>query len=150
MESVRGNVLVVEDDPDCGDTILQFLAKSGFGVRLTRSRDEAASALTHYLYDFIILDVAMPGMSIEDFLKLAAARRAKSILVSAIVDVRAAAERLGADGWLRKPFDREQLMETLRVLSTPRMLLSQPGAAGTVSNTPPGKRPATASHAAVH
>lgn len=114
MENVHGNVLVVEDDADCGGMIAEVLDHEGFSVHLVNNRNEAASALQHSLYEYIVLDVFMHGMPIEEFLKLAGAQRPNTIIISAVVDAKAVAKKLGASAWLRKPFDHEQLLGAIR------------------------------------
>src|SRR5258708_4275322 len=114
MEMAHGNVLVVEDDADCGEMIAEILDHEGFAVHVVQNRDEAASALNHSLYEYIVLDVFMQGMPIEDFLKLDGAKRPNTIIISAVVDAKATAKKLGASGWLRKPFDHEQLLGAIR------------------------------------
>ena len=118
MSTIRGNVLIVEDDRDCGQLISQALTANGYGVRIVKSRDDAVDALGRYLYSYIILDHAMPGMSVETFLEHCRKVTSNIILVSAVVDPKKEAERLRLKSWLRKPFDTEELLEIMRGLSS--------------------------------
>jgi DNA-binding response OmpR family regulator len=111
-----GNVLVVEDDADTAETIAESLSGEGFGVRTTCCRDEALKILTRYIYDWVILDLMMPGKSIEEFL---AELRQKSprtlvILITASDRVKDAAEKLGINRYLGKPFHPDDLVALLR------------------------------------
>jgi DNA-binding response OmpR family regulator len=117
-----GNVLVVEDDMDCGVMLVQVLSIAGYGVRWVQSRDEAVKALNNNLYDHIILDVSMTGMGIDIFIReyVARANRHNVVLISAVTDPEKEAERLGVKHALRKPFDPETLVGLLRGLSQPQ------------------------------
>jgi DNA-binding response OmpR family regulator len=117
---IRGNVLVVEDDADTGQLILRVLSTAGYGVRLTPSRDQAVTALKRYIYDYIILDLRMAGMSPETFLKIAklSARDITIVLMTAVEDAECEALRLGIPNWIGKPFEPVALIKCLRLLSS--------------------------------
>jgi DNA-binding response OmpR family regulator len=114
--SALGNVLVVEDDIDTADTIAVSLLEEGFGVRKATSRDEALKILPRYIYDWVILDLMMPGATAEEFL---AELRSKSprtsvVLITAGERVKDAAEALGVTNYLGKPFHPDDLVNLLR------------------------------------
>jgi DNA-binding response OmpR family regulator len=111
---VPGNVLVVEDDEDSGGLISAILTHAGYGVRWVKSRDAAIVAMQRYIYELILLDYAMPGLGIEDFLKVCAAMTEKIVLLSAAVNPEAEARRLGLKHWIKKPYAPEELVATLR------------------------------------
>jgi CheY-like chemotaxis protein len=113
---VKRTVLVVEDDFDSGEMIVHILSTAGYRVHLTRNRDEAAAAFNENPYEFIILDIKMPGMTIEEFLDKVSPKNPCVIVISGIADVQAEAGRLEVDGWLWKPFDSERLIRTLQDL----------------------------------
>lgn len=118
-EPVRGNVLVVEDDPDCGMVIVNILGNEGYGTRLVKSRDAAITAIARYLYDYIILDVRMPGMGVSEFLKMVSispARNARIILTTAESEVFNEAKTYNILNYLGKPFTPEQLLKLLASL----------------------------------
>jgi DNA-binding response OmpR family regulator len=112
-----GNVLIVEDDPDCGAMLAHILSDAGYGVNWVQSRDAAVDALHGYLYDHIVLDVAMSGMPIDNFVRNYVMRKYNVVLISAVVDPSAEARRLGIEHSLRKPFDPSDLLDLLRGLS---------------------------------
>src|SRR5260221_2826225 len=123
-EIVRGNVLVVEDDPDCGIVIVNILGNEGYGVRLVKSRDAAVTAIRRYLYDYILLDVRMPGMTVSDFLATVSgnARNANIILMTAESDVLREAKKFNINSWIGKPFTPEQLLNLMGTLKINRRL----------------------------
>jgi DNA-binding response OmpR family regulator len=109
-----GNVLVIEDDEDTGEMIAAILASAGYGVRVAKSRDAAIVAFETYLYEFVVMDYCMPGMAPEEFLSKVAHRGPYVVLVSALKNAEAEAERLGVDAWLHKPFDPTLLVDVIR------------------------------------
>ena len=115
MEPVRGNVLVVEDNEDVGGLCVMILTKAGHGVRWTQTREAALLSLNNYIYDVLIVDHSMPGMSLDDFLKKAQVGNVRKIvLMSAIVDLSIEAARLGLVHILKKPFDPKSLISIVQ------------------------------------
>jgi len=100
------NVLLVEDDDDSAHTMVTELAEAGFGVRWTRSRDEALLVLNRYLYDIIVLDYLMPGLDADSFVKIVKRDhpRSRVMLISAVQNIKDVAGKLGVCCWLAKPF----------------------------------------------
>jgi len=133
MDVVHGNVLVVEDDPQAGTLIVDILTKAGYGVRLVESRDVAVTAMRRYLYDVAIIDLRMPGMTLEDFQRaISTERQPASILLTAENVVESEARRYGFKHWIGKPFTPEQLIQLLRDVSRRRK---------TGANPLPGRNP---------
>jgi CheY-like chemotaxis protein len=112
--AVRGNVLVVDDDSDCRELIHHLLETEGYHVKVVCSREAALLALKQKRYDHLILDVVMPGMSIQEFIeKLPSTTVRNIIIISAVVDPQETANRINVRTWLRKPFDPAQLLEIM-------------------------------------
>ena len=55
------HLLVVDDDRRIRELLARFVAKGGYRVTLAGNAAEAASHLTHFAFDLIILDAMMPG-----------------------------------------------------------------------------------------
>jgi DNA-binding response OmpR family regulator len=109
--NVAANVLVIEDHADTAKTIGEFLMTEGYGVRVVESRDLALIVLDSNLYDFIIMDLFMPGLPAEDFVDHVHRRcRSQIILITATEWARQEAQKLGVHTWLGKPFEPEQLL----------------------------------------
>jgi DNA-binding response OmpR family regulator len=116
----KGNVLIVEDDPDTAEVLQKVLSDEGYGVGVVNSRDEALRMLKRYIYDFILLDYWMSGLSIDDFLAgiaQPAHARTKVILMTAAGTAEMIARRLSIDDWLGKPFFPQELIDKLDELS---------------------------------
>jgi DNA-binding response OmpR family regulator len=61
-ESVRGLILVVEDEAAIADVIRMYLTKAGYGVQVERDGDAGLSAVRRQKPAAVILDVGLPGM----------------------------------------------------------------------------------------
>lgn len=114
---VRGNVLIIEDDQDTADLCARILMRAGYGIRWVHSRDAALVALNRGLYQFILLDYSMPGLTIEEFLHHCLPK-GNVVLMSGIVDPQKEARRLGISCYLKKPFDPAELIALIRGLAS--------------------------------
>lgn len=122
------SVLMVEDDLALSEELADYLNASGFAVTCAGTLHEAEIKLSH-LYDLLILDINLP-----DGDGLAFCREARRYIRSGIVmctghgdrATRIASLRDGADAYLVKPVDPEELEATL--LSVHRRLNSPPPA----------------------
>jgi two-component system response regulator QseB len=113
-------ILLVEDDELLGAGIQDTLSRAGYAVEWMRNGALALSALAQGGLDAVILDLGLPLMDGLEVL-----RRARSVgsttpvLVLSARD--AASQRVegldaGADDYLTKPFDVEELLARVRVL----------------------------------
>jgi len=111
-------ILLVEDDTSLGDTIQAWLRLDGHAVDWVRRGDSADSALKTHHYDCVLLDRGLPGLSGDALLAQlrAAGNRVPVILITAF---NALADRvegldLGADDYLVKPFELEEMSARIR------------------------------------
>ncbi|TME94352.1 MAG: response regulator [Chloroflexi bacterium] len=111
----RPRVLVIDDDDELCNVLRDALADE-YAVA-TVPHGAAALALTkHHHPAVILLDLRMPIMDGWSFLEQY--RRhpngvSKIVLLSGHPDLAAQAERVGADGYVQKPFDLERIRETI-------------------------------------
>ncbi len=109
-------ILVVDDDRDVAQSIELALRRRGFRVMLAYSGVDALKTLRRYRPDLVILDVLMPGMSgLEVCRRLRADTNTSSlpiIFLTARGQERDRIEglRAGADDYLSKPFNLEELI----------------------------------------
>lgn len=113
-------MLVVEDDPDLGDTIVTFLKEEGLDAKLARDGDQAMRLVDQLHPSAMILDLMMPrrdGFSVLRELR-ADGRIAHLpvIVVTAIFGLseRLYATELGAADYVTKPFELDELLERVR------------------------------------
>jgi two-component system response regulator QseB len=113
-------ILLVEDDELLGAGIQDTLSRAGYAVEWVRDGALALSALEHGAFDAVILDLGLPGMDGLDVLRRA--RGGGSVTPVLVLSARdAASQRVagldaGADDYLTKPFDVEELLARVRVL----------------------------------
>lgn len=114
-------ILVVEDDKDEREFLKTFLEAKGYKVELARDGGQAHSAFVMHQPDFVLMDVILPRESGYEVCE-----RMKSIDVNVPVmmltaidfeDAYNLALRVGADGYLTKPYDPEELVETITSLA---------------------------------
>ena len=107
------HILVVEDDPDITRLLCKILENNGYDVRPAFSGSEAMLWAEKYEYDLVLLDLMLPGLSGEEFIARIRGQRTMPILVlSAKVGVedRVNVLRLGADDFIPKPFDNNEVL----------------------------------------
>jgi len=113
-------VLVVEDEPDLGDLLGDFLLDLGHQPLVVRSAEAALGKLQTERPDAIILDVHLPGMSGLDFLQLRLVRElgVPIVAVSGVATESQAREclRLGATDFMGKPIPLDRLGEILSIV----------------------------------
>ena len=111
-------ILLAEDDSSLGDTIQAWLRLDGHAVDWVRRGDSARTALATHRYDCVLLDRGLPGLSGDDLLaSLRAAGDAVPVIL--ITAFNALSDRvegldLGADDYLVKPFELEEMSARIR------------------------------------
>lgn len=105
-------ILIVDDDLAVLDSESEILTEHGYRVVRARDGAEALRAIRLEPPALIVLDVQMPGIDGRSFaheLRLAL-RHVPLVIVTAMADARAEADRCNAEAYLRKPFDAGQLV----------------------------------------
>lgn len=113
-------VLVVDDDPGISESLNRALRREGYAVRLAPDGEAALDAVAKETPDAMILDVSMPkldGLSVCRRLR-ADSNRVPILVLTARHSVgdRVAGLDAGADDYLVKPFDLDELLARLRAL----------------------------------
>jgi len=111
-------ILLVEDDSSLGDTIQSWLRLDAHAVDWVRRGDSAQTALLTHHYDCVLLDRGLPGMS-GDALLAELRAKGNAVPVILITAFNALADRvegldLGADDYLVKPFELEEMSARIR------------------------------------
>lgn len=123
--TLRGRVLLIEDEPLLCRTMAMLLRSAGFSVHDTGNGRVALAAFKRQPFDVVITDMYMPDCDgIELILKVRATYPAARIVAISAdpgsLEVLRMASHLGADATLAKPFTAGQLLDALsRVLSRP-------------------------------
>ncbi len=114
-------LLLVEDDRSLGAGILSGLRHSGYAVDWVHDGETAESALQSEKYDLMILDLGLPrrsGLEVLDRLR----KRADDLPVLILTAADSIGSRIdgldrGADDYMVKPFDLDELNARIRALS---------------------------------
>lgn len=107
------NILIVEDDNEINKMLQELLRKNNYGTSSAFSGTEAILLLENKEFDLVLLDLMLPGLSGEEVLKkINESYRVPIICVSAKDDIDTKLEliRSGADDYLTKPFNNEELI----------------------------------------
>jgi len=120
MSSQQNSVLIVDDEPALRKTLSTSLAACGFAVEEARSGEEALGAVRQKLFDLVLLDVNMPGISGIDACRgiRGIAPRAGIVMVTVrdLEDDKVRALEAGADDYVTKPFKLRELTARLRAV----------------------------------
>ncbi|GGH91581.1 response regulator transcription factor [Pseudomonas fluvialis] len=123
-------ILLVEDDRPLGEGIRTALKPEGYTVDWLQDGASALHALSHESFDLAILDLGLPRLDgLEVLKRLRAAANAVPVLVLTARDAttdRIAGLDAGADDYLVKPFDVDELKARLRALLRRRFNRPEP------------------------
>ncbi|MDP9299134.1 MAG: response regulator [Actinomycetota bacterium] len=116
------SVLVVDDEPQVV-WVLQFsLEAEGYRTFAANNGVEALREIAEHHPNVMVLDIMMPTMDgwsvLRETMKLPREQRPRVVVVSALASVRdrAKATELGADAYVPKPFDVDDLLAVLHGL----------------------------------
>lgn len=113
-------LLLVEDDALLGEGVRAGLKQAGFAVDWVQDGLAGKVALDSEEYDLLVLDLGLPKLSGMDLLKSVRAKRASlPVLILTARDTladRVAGLNAGADDYLVKPFDLDELIARLNAL----------------------------------
>ncbi|MEA1879529.1 MAG: response regulator transcription factor [Campylobacterota bacterium] len=107
-------ILLLEDNPSLAKTLVKYLTIHGYEVTWTKNGEEALDESYHTKYHLYLFDINVPLLNGVDLLQLLrdAEDYTPTIIISALIDVASVTEgfRAGADDYLKKPFDPEELL----------------------------------------
>ncbi len=108
------NVLVVEDDPNLGTLLTEYLNAKGYSAQLASNGNDGFTAYTNGNFDFLILDVMMP---LKDGFTLAREIRAQDtktpilfLTAKSMKEDTFEGFKAGGDDYMTKPFSMEELL----------------------------------------
>lgn len=120
MLKTKLNILLAEDDLNLGILLVDYLETEGFDVKLCKDGEVALKAFISQPFDLCLLDVMMPKM---DGFSLAKAIRLKDkkmpiifITAKSLKEDKLKGYDLGADDYITKPFDEEELLWKIKAV----------------------------------
>jgi DNA-binding response OmpR family regulator len=120
MDTAIPKVLMVEDDLNLGILLVDMLENGGYDVKLCKDGISAMRTLKKRTFDVCILDVSMPGP--DGFALSQHLRKNYQGLPFLFLTARSGKEdkmrgyKLGAEDYLTKPFDEDELLCKLEVI----------------------------------
>jgi two-component system OmpR family response regulator len=113
-------ILLVEDDVMIGEAVLDTLRADGYAVDWVKDGEMATTALRAQAYDLVLLDLGLPRRDGMDVLRtLRAGRNRTPVLIATARDAvqqRIAGLDAGADDYIVKPYDLDELLARIRAL----------------------------------
>jgi DNA-binding response OmpR family regulator len=116
---VNKRVLIVEDDKEINKILQSFLEQRGYEVWTAFDGHMATGQLAEREYDLILMDLMLPFKSGERLIKeLREHSQTPVIVLSAktMMETRLEVLRLGADDYILKPFDLEEVLVRMEVV----------------------------------
>jgi two-component system response regulator MprA len=115
----QARVLIVEDDDDIAQVLQRSLRLEGYETRIAGDGEAALGAANDFVPDLVVLDLGLPKLDGMDVARrLRAADDVPILMLTARDALEARVEGLdaGADDYLVKPFERQELLARLRAL----------------------------------
>jgi two-component system KDP operon response regulator KdpE len=112
-----GRILVVDDEPQMRRVLRSTLSALGFVVADAESGEAAIQKLREDKFDLILLDINMPGLSGLETCRAVRSKSDVSIIMLTVRDRsldKIEALDAGADGYVTKPFDVNELLARIR------------------------------------
>jgi DNA-binding response OmpR family regulator len=119
VEGRSPRVLVVEDDEDIALALQRSLRLEGYDVRISRDGEVALEDFRQFLPDLVLLDLGLPKVDgIEVAQRMRGDGDVPILMLTArdAVDARVEGLDSGADDYLVKPFERQELLARMRAL----------------------------------
>ena len=118
--AMAAHILLVEDEPDIASFVRQGLAEEGYEVDWVIEGEKALELIADDRPDLVLLDIRLPGISGIDVLEVIRDRwPALPVMMLTALDAvedRVRGLRAGADDYLPKPFDFEELLARVEAL----------------------------------
>ena len=112
------SILIVEDDTKLRSALKEVMTREGYAVDATKSGDTAVSMIEDTVYDLVITDLKLPGIGGMDVLRSVQrlARDTSVIIVTAYATVDTAVEAMkeGAEDYIAKPFNLDEIRLIVR------------------------------------
>jgi two-component system cell cycle response regulator CtrA len=123
-------VLLVEDDVSSARAVMMMLKNHGSIVDQTDTGEEALELVRHYDYDIVVLDLMLPDMEgYEVVRRMRAGRIETPVLILSGLNRAGAKVKgfgMGADDFISKPFDRDELIARIQAVIRRSKGYSQP------------------------
>jgi DNA-binding NtrC family response regulator len=114
MASQQPHILIVDDDPDVREALEALLNSAGFTTSFALDGNSGLKAMTEQPYDLVLLDIKLPGRSglsvLQEFRRLNTQLPIIALTALKDIDVARAAFKNGAQDYISKPWDADELI----------------------------------------
>lgn len=128
-DSPTQHLLLVDDEAGFRAVIAERLAGVGFDVTQASTGEDALERLSQFAFDIVVTDLRLPGINGRAVLDEALVRYPEiiAIVITGFGTVREAVEitRLGAEGFITKPFQFEELLHEINTAIEKRRLKAE-------------------------
>jgi DNA-binding response OmpR family regulator len=116
----KPKLLLVDDETDITDRLAPFLSRAGFDVKVAADGEAALKEIVSYTPDLIVLDVLMPRIDGREVLRQLRQKGDWTPIIL-LTQVGESAERAmalmeGADDYINKPFDPNELAARIKTV----------------------------------
>ncbi|RLC22054.1 MAG: sigma-54-dependent Fis family transcriptional regulator [Deltaproteobacteria bacterium] len=119
-------ILIVEDDQKMNQALLHIISKEGYSAQSVDSGEKALEQIKDTQFDLIISDLKLPGIDGRQLLKATKKYDADILFVIitayGTVDTAVSAMKEGAEDYILKPFDMEELRLVIKKIMEKREL----------------------------
>ncbi|MBI2980299.1 MAG: sigma-54-dependent Fis family transcriptional regulator [Chloroflexi bacterium] len=127
MNGERARILVVDDEESIRSFLQRVLQEAGYDVATAANGQEALNKITESGASVVCLDIKMPGISGMEVLRQIMANWPQTcvIMATAVADAQTAVDamKLGAYDYITKPFNRDNVLLTIKRAIEKRNLL---------------------------
>ena len=112
-KEVKANILVIEDDEAINHLLCELLTEAGYEVKAAYSGTEGKLHLEMAVFDLVVMDLMLPGMTGEELIKEVRKLKVMPIIVVSAkvgIDTRIEVLKSGADDFIAKPFNNEEVI----------------------------------------
>lgn len=112
-------ILIIEDDEEIGKILTELLNRNGFRTEYACDGESASFRMRNGSFDLILTDLMLPGKSGEQLIKeLRSFSDTPVVVISAksMLETRLEVLKLGADDYILKPFDLDEVLVRIQVV----------------------------------
>lgn len=112
------SILIVEDDESIANLIKFSLEQVGYFTNIVNDGEEAINSVKNNNYDLILLDVMIPKIDGFEVLSYIKELNIPVIFITAVSDIKNKIKglKLGAEDYITKPFDNQELLARVEVV----------------------------------
>jgi DNA-binding response OmpR family regulator len=117
MKNEGDKILIIDDDPGIGEMLKTLLEFNGYEVLVSDKPLQAKDTIMQYRPDVILLDVRLSGVDGTEvcagFKQDEEIKDVPVLMMSALTGADKTCKNAGADGFISKPFEMEDLLEKI-------------------------------------